>query len=243
MAALAGVATLVFILAGTVVGYRLFRLSRRTQGVPELRIGLGLLLICGVAYPTGLASQAEALPETLRQLFFFGSVAALAGGASSIVAFVREVFRPEEAWARGLAVFLHVAFIGLAGMLPILLMRGPIDPVGAYFMARQFLMLAVFGWSAVESALYWQKLRRRAAIGLAEGEVVNRVGLWCVSGAASVLSTLIALAVGFAGSNPFQHPAVLLVVALSGLVSSASMVLAFLPPQRYRSWVQGRSRA
>ena len=240
MVALAGIATLVFIVAGTAVGIRLLRLARRTRGVPELRIGLGLLLICGVAYPVGLASQADAVPDALRRILLFLSIAGLAGGSINIVMFVRDVFRPEEAWARGVAGFLISAFLGLAAMVPLLLMRGAIDPTGGFFVARQILMLAVFGWSGVESALYWRKLMRRAAVGLADGEVVNRVGLWCVSSVASAVSTVTTLAFGLAGANPFQHPAVLLVVAFGGLLSSVVLVLAFLPPERYRVWVRGR---
>ena len=243
MTALAGVATLVFILAGTAVGIRLLWLARRTRGLPELYIGLGLVLICGVAYPVGLSSQIETVPDGSRSVLMFVSMSALAVGSGYIVAFVRNVFRPDEAWARLLAGFLYASFIGLAVMLPFLLMRGPMDPIGGYFVARQALMVAVFGWSAIESALYWRKLLRRAAVGLADPEVVNRVGLWCVSGVASVLSSVTTLSVGISGLNPFQHPVALLVVALSGLVSSSSLVLAFLPPERYRAWVRSRPTA
>lgn len=242
MLALAGIATLAFILAGTSVGIRLLRLAKRTQGKAERNVGLGLLLICGLAYPLSLSLQVDAIPETVRRFAFAIAMFSLAGGAIAITEFVRGVFRSEVPWARWLTVASCAAWFAMTGWGIWAAVSQPIESIGSTeglrFILRQLLMLGVFGWTAVEAGLYWLKMRRRRAIGLAEPEVINRFALWCISGTMSVVSSSVMTVTGLAGINPSQDPTTLLVTGLGGLVSSAALVLAFLPPKSYLAWIR-----
>ena len=242
MTALAGIATLAFILAGTLVGVRLFRLSRRTDGSAERNIGLGLVWICAVAYPCGLALPVEALPEAVRRIAFGAATTALAIGSIHIVLFVRDVFRPSAAWAEWLT---RAFFIGWFAMVTIAYGGAVVLPVeqlgtpdGWRFFLRQGLMFGLFGWSALESALWWNMTRRRRALGLAEAEVVNRFALWAIAGLMSLVSVGSMTVVGLAGRNPLEDPVSLLIMGVSGLVSSATMVLR--PPSLGRELLWGR---
>ena len=103
------------------------------------------------------------------------------------------------------------------------------------------LLFVLFGWSSLESGLYWNMMRRRVVLGLAEPEVANRFALWSLAGALSVVSVVTMTGVGLAGRNPLEDPLNMLVTGISGLVASAALVLAFLPPERYLAWVRGES--
>lgn len=242
MIALAGLATLAFILTGSIVGARLVLLSRRTNGDAERNVGLGLLLICGVAYPFGLLLPVEAAPELLRRVLFGIAMIALAGGAVFITRFVKGVFRPEASWADWVTRINTVCWVGMGGWAlwaaVSLTLAEVASPDSARFLARQLLMVALFGWAAVEAGLYWMKLRRRMVLGLAEREVVNRVALWGIAGLMSVLSSGTMTAVGLRGTNPLEDPATLLLTGIGGLISSGALVLAFLPPQSYLAWIR-----
>ena len=242
MVALAGIATLAFIVAGTVVGIRLFQISRQTHGVAERNIGLGLILICGITYPAGLLLPVDALPEIVRRVASIVSITALAAGSIFISIFVQGVFRSGSSWALWLTRAFGLAWAALAISSYWGAATGQIEALTATesvrFLGRQLLMLGLFLWSSIESVSYWLKMRRRRAFGLAEPEVVNRFALWGISGVASVMSILATTSVGLRGTNPLEDPAALLVTGISGVIASTSMVLAFMPPKAYLAWLR-----
>lgn len=246
MLVLAALANLAFIVAGTVVGFRIHAISRRTHGVAERTIGLGLIWICAVGYPGALLAGVEALPELLRRLSTGVSALGIAVGAVYIALFVQRVFRPEAPWARGLYWALAAAWGVIAGLGLHAAVSAPVSEMmpihGPRFLLGQALMFVLFGWSASESGLYWLKMRKRRKLGLAEPALVNRFALWAISGVASILSTTATTLTGLRGVSPLDDPATLLVMAGSGLVSAAAMVLAFMPPPAYQAWL-GRQRS
>ena len=99
--AAAGFFTLLLIAIGWVIGLRLLLLARRTRGIPELTIGLGVLLIGGFAYPLAATSNAlfESHPLASRICVILSGTLAHAGVASHSV-FTWKVFRPSALWAR-----------------------------------------------------------------------------------------------------------------------------------------------
>ena len=181
MRALVGLATLAFIVAGVVVGVRLLRLARRTGGSAERHVGLGMLGICGLSYPLTLLVMSGALPEPAGRFVFVASTFGLAAGTICISAFVQGVFRPEESWARWLHRAIAAGWTAIALGFAVLALRtstADLLGVGVGYFVRQVGMAVVYVWAAVEALRYWQQLRRRCVLGLAEPIVTNRVGLW-----------------------------------------------------------------
>jgi len=242
MAALAGFATLAFILAGSAVGIRLLRLAATRGTAPERSIGRGLFLIAGVAYPASIVMRLESAPDPVRSLAFGIAMAALAIGSTYLVAFARDVFRPEDPWARVVVWAMGAAWAVLFAVSVFVALTASPDEffsAGPRFLARQALLLATFCWTSIEAASYWWKLRRRERVGLVEREVTNRMALWCIAGTSSLCSSAIATVVGLTGIDPLADPMASLVTGVAGLAASASLVLAFLPPKAYLAWVRG----
>ncbi len=244
MTVVAGIATLTFILAGTGVGIRLLHLSLRTSGSAERNVGVGLLCICAVGYPCGLTIPVETIDGSVRRLMFAIAMTALAAGSISLVLFVQRVFRRDEAWAAFLMRSFIAGWLVLAGVSHWIAVAAPVEELASIeapqFFARQGLMILLFGWFALESALCWERMRRRSFLGLAVPEVQNRVALWSLAGAASVLSVTVMTLAFLFGRNPIEDPATLTVVGISGTVSSGAMLLAFLPSRSYLAWVRAR---
>jgi hypothetical protein len=91
----------------------------------------------------------------------------------------------------------------------------------------------VFAWTGAESLGCWAKLRRRAALGLADPVVANRMLLWSVAGFATVvLSVVIALSM-HAGLAPLRHPLPLAAIGSAAMIASVCWALVFLPPAAY----------
>lgn len=89
-----------------VTGLRLVALARRSRALPELLLGLALLLQAGLGFPLSVVAQfpiAYALP--------IGVAASLCNntGIALLYAFTARVFRAESRWAW--------AAVGTAGLL------------------------------------------------------------------------------------------------------------------------------
>jgi hypothetical protein len=111
-----------------------------------------------------------------------------------------------------------------------------VDSVAA---TRGWLLLCFVGyagsflWSAAESMLQFRMAVRRRALGLADPVVASRFFLFSVYGLSStgiLLANAVAVLFGF---NLATSLVVLAPSALLGLVSSAAIYLAFLPPRWY----------
>jgi hypothetical protein len=94
--------TLVVIAVGFAVGVRLMALWRRTGGVAELTLGLGLFLIVGVGYPVvlvGLTAAQSSLGTSARALLILSS-ALMNAGWMGVWIFTWRVFRPDSRLAK-----------------------------------------------------------------------------------------------------------------------------------------------
>lgn len=239
--------TLLLFVVGWVIGLRLLLLWRRTRRIPELTIGLGILLIGGLSYPlAGLSTPLRDAAPSAAWACLVASATSSHIGLTSNCIFTWKVFRPAAGWAR-LVVALSVAAIaiGFAGNLSAALHGGV-----AYMSAQKgwtlFLMAEAalaFGWGAVESLVYYDKLRRRLAFGLADPVVANRFLLWGISSAATVSGCVVNAV--FAVTSPLSvlDPVALLVSGACGAVSAVVMTLTFVPPARYLRFLQARHAA
>jgi hypothetical protein len=102
-------------------------------------------------------------------------------------------------------------------------------------------VMVAYGWTAWESLRYHGLMRRRVRLGLADPEVSNRFLLWGLMSVfviAGILLNTIAMARGI---RVFQSPSILLASSTTGLAQAVLLVLAFLPPRFYSSWVRGRA--
>jgi hypothetical protein len=240
MALLAGIGGGAFVLVSTVVSVRLLLLARRTRGLPELLIGLGLLVLGAVGYPLTLAirmlGEAPALQTGLAVLH----AALQFVGQGAIVLFTLRVFRPDAGWARGLVL----AFF--AGLGALALWQG-LASDWSVFAATQvgpwenLFVFSLFslGWAGAEALLYHRKLVRRLALGLADAVAADRMRLWSISILSAFAISAIVSALRLAG-HAMDPRAMGVVLGPLGLLSAGTMWLAFLPPHWYLRRVAAR---
>jgi len=235
-----------FVAASFVVGLRLLLLAARTRELPEFAIGLALVLMGGVGYPlTAAARVAPSLSDRVRVLLFALSLLLSWIGTVLLAFFNLRVFRPKEAWARHLMVavaLLLLASFALESFSPglrVATLRN--EGFGLrVFMGSIAIPLA---WGTYESLRYWELLRKRVRLGLADPVVADRMRLWgigilcaCVINVATTVAALFGIDFAVTTIGAF-------VIAPLGLVAAGSMWLAFIPPAAYLRRVASRARA
>jgi hypothetical protein len=246
LALLAAVGGLSFVLASLVVGLRLLWLARRTRELPELAIGLGLVLMGGLGYPlTATARLATAWPDALRSGLFLVSMLFAWIGIVGVCVFNQRVFRAGSRGARWLVA-------GIAAGQALCLVAQAVHPgLRAAALYNEGLGLRLFtaghglplAWAAYESFRYGAALARRARLGLADPVVVDRLRLWGISMAAALSINLASSIAGFHGVDIAATPGGALVIAPLGLAAAGCTWLAFLPPAAYLRRVAARAAA
>jgi hypothetical protein len=243
---LAAVGGLVFVLASLLLGIRLLLLARRTRELPELSIGLALLLMGGLGYPLIMtARMAVRLGDPTRVSVMAVAVVLMAVGMLAVGVFTWQVFRPAERWP--LVVIVAAALSMLACMT--LQASSPGFEAAAFHNQglgfRLFLLHSALAsaWGAGESLLAWSRLSRRLRLGLADPVVTERVLLWGVASLASATISATSTIAGFLGINFAATTFGAAVTAPLGLISAGAMWLAFLPPAAYLRWVRERAAA
>jgi len=243
------VSLLTMAVVGTVVATRLVLVARRTRGLPELAMGLGLLLVTVLGGPLAAAARLPGMVATTPgDLLFAGGLLLTITGIGFMYVFTWRVFHPDHGWVKvllgGVAAALVVAWLGLvhantqgATLEEILPHTRP------WGIAIVALVAGAFLWTGVESLSYHAALRRRLALGMSDPVVVNRFFLWTVSSFA--VAALCAVIVGtmLAGGAPMNDPLSLTSIALASIAVSVAWYLAFLPPDRYLHFVRGRAAA
>jgi hypothetical protein len=245
MRILAGLGVGAFFVVGLLVSLRLLGLWRRTRRLPELLVALALLCLGPLAFTLGVlaARLAPGSPELARPLSAAASAAAVLGAAAAAW-FTIVVFRHESRAARAVAAVLVAAMVvcwaGVGATNGYDVRLAP----GAFRYAGQLLRLGILLWASLESLVYWRLMRRRLALGLADPLTTGRFALWGAGlGAGSA-----AMAIAFFG-NVFglrytgYGPLFELSIAAAGLAAAACLLLAFLPPARYRAAVERRAAA
>lgn len=239
MQLLNGLSTLAFVLVGATVGIRLLLLASRTREVPEMAVGLALLLIGGIGYPLVIAAGAPRLvpPATGVRLMAAGS-ALLNLGFVFIVVFTWKVFRTDETWARifSAAMIVGYAVQTVGGGLGTLALPSPMDALTlnrSWSTLGQMLNTLAFGWTAFEAYRYWGMLRRRLRLGIGDAVTTNRFFLWACAGTSSILTSVVTWWVLFRRLQFFQEPGIQATIALLAVASCVSQYLAFLPPKAY----------
>lgn len=232
---------LLYTVVGSWVALRLLRLSAHTGGLPERIIGVGLLCFSLVCQPllVVLSGAFGHPPPWGHRLLMSVALLSSAITVMSLYVFAWRVFRPGSTRALGVVVLgalvSLVASIGSFAQPPSWSGR-PIDPT--WLALSSFNYTGCFVWAGGESLAYYARMRRRAAIGLADPELQNRFGVW---GGAMTVGAVLSALVGIcslAGLRVGVDPLPSLCVATSGLTSSAGWWLSFAPPAAYLNWLR-----
>ena len=240
VAALAGIAS---VLVCWLVSLRLLLLARRTGQLPELLIGLGLLLAGGLWSPLmAVGRQATALPDSVRTaLVMLGALTAIFG-MSCIAIFNWRVFRPSDAWAPAFVAAIAAALVGLAA--------APSVGSGWLVFAQSeqgawtgvsWIGVVIYLWSSLEAWRQHAMLKRRQRLGLVDPVVTDRLRIWTWMmlnsvAASAVFATCQTLGIPVAGTTLG-----LILTAIAALLSAVFLVLAFMPPAAYLESVRRRA--
>ncbi len=232
------IGVLAFAVASFLVGARLLLLARRTRELPELAVGLALVLAGGAGYALMFASARLAPEPATAGAFAALGALSLNAGAVSLWFFTWRVFRPESAWAAVL-VAAAAAAAGSSYLHELLTTGFAFRSFqGVWYWSGFAARLLCFGWAALESLRYWAMMRRRARLGLAEPLLANRFLLWALAAAGAFAIWAVVGWNLLQGSNQptgglFENDAALLVSGF-GLASALALWLAFFPPLAYR---------
>ncbi len=236
-------------LSGVFVGVRLLALGRRNGQQPELLMGLGLLLVAVVGAPIAGIGRAPALVATPQGDAIFGvGLAATQLGIALFAAFTWHVFRRDALWGTlgvvAVAGVLGAEWLGLmTASAQGRTMQEILPHTRPWGIAIVATLALVFGWTGVESIVYYTRLRRRLVLGLSDAAVAKRVLLWAVAGFATVVLCSVIAACMLAGMAPLQHRLPLSALSAAALVASTCWTLAFLPPASYLAALRTRDPA
>ena len=84
---------------------------------------------------------------------------------------------------------------------------------------------------------------RRVRLGLSDAVVANRFLLWGWVGVFAIVTVAPSVVVGLAGGDVAANVPARLANVLGGSACAVAMQLAFLPPARYRAWIERRAVA
>jgi hypothetical protein len=228
---------LVYVLVITGVGVRMLLLARRTRGRPELLIGAGSVLICGIGLPTSLASGFGKAVGEVNVALWVGSELCTQAGMLCMYAFTQQVFRPAARWAQALlgAAALWL-LLGLAGVAHALAGADPrLDTTSAVHGWLLWCLVGyggAFVWSSLESLGQHAMARRRVTLGLADPAVARRFLLFGIYGLAASGMLAGNVAAVLLRHDISTSPLVVVTSAVLGPVAAAAMWLAFVRSDR-----------
>lgn len=234
---------------GVMVGVRLLLLARKTRCFPEFAIGLGLMLMTVVGMPLSALGRLPALLRTPAGDFFFASgLGVTCAGLALLWAFTWQVFRKDQAWARGVVIAASLGSAVVAVGLVRASMRAEALPEVLY-LTRPFavafvaLVSGAFAWTGAESILCYRAAKRRQALGLTDVVVVNRFLLWATTGVAMALLTGVMAILLVQGRAILVDPLALSLISVASAVGGTSWYLTFLAPPRYLAYLRRRAAA
>ena len=234
----------VLIAVGVVLTLALLVHGVRHTDVPALLVASAIIFLGPAAVTCAVLATRYALdaPTLSHRLAVAAAVASSIGVTSGtlVTAFVfRRASRLGWLATALLATALFACVLGAATADPGMDLRR--TPSG-FRLAYQVLQLGMVLWASVEAFATWSFLRRRVRLGLASPLVVNRIALWSLATFAVSIGMAIGVFSTFFGVH-YAGDVVEIPIAMLGLVAVTALWLSFLPPARYRAWIERRSPA
>lgn len=225
-----------FLAVSLTVGTRLLLQARRTRKLPELAMGLNFVMAGFIGYALLVAAESlHLLPGRLAGFGSFFGVTGISIGGAFVCLFTQRVFHAQSRVAL-VALALLSGWFGLASYGAwILNVEKAQQGFGVWLghWGAHLGLLAAYGWSTGESLRYYALMRRRVQVGVGDPLVANRFLLWGIGTLATVLVTLLYMAMQLLGH--YELPASLIgVSSLLVLVTAIAEWLAFFPPRSYR---------
>jgi hypothetical protein len=241
------IALAVFVVSCSAVGLRLLWIGQRDGIGPAFSCGNGFLFIALIGQPLSVASGLHtATVGELNHGMAAASMLFMAAGLSSFYAFTLTVFRVRAPWAWALTVAAILA-LGVCSF-------GRIDALATadralraarvgmpWMIALSALSTVCYAWLGAESLLEWTKSRRRLALGLADPAVCDRFLMWGIFGASTTLLSAFMMWLNLTTAEGSQGLVGQVALTGFGLVSAATVMLAFCPPAGYVAWVRSRA--
>jgi hypothetical protein len=225
-----------FLAVSAVVGFRLLLLARRTRRLPELAIGLNFVFAGLVGY--GLLIAAESLRVLPPPWDGWGSlvgVTFMSLGCFALSVFTRRVFRPDAFGATfALGALGGWLALGVVGSWFLHVAKAEEGTAGVWLghWAPNLGMLAAYAWSSWEPLRYHRQLRLRAAMGLGDPLIANRMLLWALGTGAIACVAAVHFVTQLQGVHALPESLVG-VVSMLVLVTACAQWLAFFPPRGY----------
>ena len=251
MGILSGLVQVVYLGTAFWLGTRLVLRARRSRELPELLLGLHLLLALGLGYV--LVSAGVVVAElsddpprhVIAPLLALGYAITIAGLTATLL-FTRQVFHPDGrlGWALALGAAAAMGSGWLAYGASGGFSQGTFESLEARLLMGS--MVLANGWVAVEPLRYYRRMRRRVRLGLAEPIVTDRFLLWGLGSLARVLMVLLGPISEHAlrNSTGDWHAAIpgvtLAAASILGLGTSLCFWNTFEPSAPYRRWVAAR---
>lgn len=235
-----------YLLTITVVGIRLLRLAHRNKALPELMLGLSLLIggTFGATLEGGaLAMASTAAPDLVGMLLLIGKTCGLIALTCQGV-FIWRVFRPDAKWAPALVGFCFT--LSAAAMIGF----GQSGTFATGEVPLRWFWLEMAGrttgslWLIFEAVRYYDLMRKRTKFGLADPIVCNRFLLWAIGGICGVSMMLTSVPpVLYPDSTHWLLAWDIVLFSVFGIGFSVAYSLVFFPPAFYLRWVSGSESA
>lgn len=247
---IAGIAQILYLSAAFLLAGHLLLRAWRSRELPELLLGLHLLLAMGAGYlliSMGIVAThyAGASREMVAWLIGAGYFATILGLIATLI-FNYRVFRPGS---RRALVFIGLAIaamgLGWAGYgLSEELGRARFE--GTWLWIMMGGILAANLWVALEPLSYRRRLLRRLKLGLAEPLVVDRFLLWGCGSLARTAMVVVGAIASLAEQYILAKPSLVLTMGVfvfasaCGLFTAVAYWLTFFPTHTYSRWVTRR---
>lgn len=222
------------------VALHLLRLAVRTGQLPELLIGLSLLVGGGIGYPGTVAARvlANASPDLASRLAV-GGMLGLAVSAWTMLLCWNVIYHRGQRWSRNTVIATTaLLFVFLVERLATIDAAGMATSSTGYV---GWLLVAMIPYlcNTVSGLRYHDRMTRRVRLGLADPVVANRILLWSATSLIVVAQYAyslcgLLLGPGFAAMSTA-------VIGSLGLSIALLLALAFFPPQPFSRWVQARA--
>ncbi len=241
LAAISFFATLV---AGFAVGGRLLWLARETHRAAESFLGLAVTALA-LAAVGEVAAMEMARGGDVRAAYPLEVIALFlhSVSASSLSFAIWRVFHPDRRWAFYLCVLTSALVFDswMAVILPGL--HTSVTGFTFWFDLHVGVRAFASTWGTCAAFAYHLRLRRRLALGLTDRFTCHRFGLWSLALGCTAAMLTIGLAVNVSMDVlVFAWPPGLLCVGMLGVLGSWALWFAFMPPEFYLRFIEGRAQ-